>query len=72
MCCESLGKAEVKCPFYRRDDGSSRLVCEGIVEDSTLTWNFSSREDLRGQLDIFCCDYFKNCEVYRMLMESKY
>ena len=68
----SYKQVYVKCPFYRRDDGSRCLTCEGVVEDSTLKWMFRHKEDLNQQMDIFCCDYYKNCEVYRMLMEAKY
>ena len=62
----------VKCPFYHRDDSRSMLTCEGIVEDSTLKWIFKYKKDLKKQMNIFCCDCYKNCEVYRMLMDAKY
>ena len=26
----------VRCPFYRRDDGKRRIVCEGIIDDSSI------------------------------------
>ena len=68
----SYKQVHVKCPFYRRDDCQTKLTCEGIVDDSTLNWNFRRKEDMLQQMDIFCCAYFKNCEVYRMLMEAKY
>ena len=68
----SYKQTEVQCPFYHRDDGRSCLTCEGVVEGSTLCWNFKQKADLKKQMDIFCCEYYKNCEVYRMLMEAKY
>ncbi len=72
MSSGSYTQVYVKCPFYHRDDGKIRLTCEGIVENSTMNWNFRCKADLQQQMDIFCCEYYKNCEVYRMLMEAKY
>ena len=65
----------VQCPFYRYDECYEktrihRIVCEGIVDKSTLVLNFRYKKDFRIQLDTFCCEYFKKCEVYRMLMEK--
>ena len=72
MSSGSYKQVEVRCPFYHRDDGRNMLCCEGVVEGSTLHWNFQKRQDLQQQMEIFCCEYYKNCEVYRMLMEAKY
>ena len=72
MSSNSYQQVYVKCPFYHRDDSRNSITCEGVVENSTLKWNFRKKEDLKQQMDIFCCDYYKNCEVYRMLMDSKY
>ena len=72
MSSGSYRQVNVKCPFYRLDDCRGKVVCEGIVEGSTVSLNFKNREDLNQQMDIFCCEYYKNCEVYRMLMEAKY
>lgn len=67
------GKADVLCPFYRTDDSKRhRIVCEGIVDKSTLAITFCSKRDYADQLDIFCCEYYRNCEIYRMIMASKY
>ena len=65
-------QVHVKCPFYHRDDSNRKLTCEGILDGSTLTLNFRRKSDLDQQMEIFCNDYYKNCEVYRMLMEAKY
>ena len=34
------GKPEVKCPFYRGDDGRGCLACEGVVEDCCMEWKY--------------------------------
>ena len=60
----------VRCPFYKKDDGHYRIVCEGIVENSTITLTHQRESHYKKQMEIFCCDRYKNCEVYRMLMEK--
>ena len=67
------GKADVLCPFYKFDDWNKhRIVCEGIVDQATLASTFRIRQDYQEQLDIFCCEHYKKCEIYRMIMEAKY
>ena len=68
------GKTDAQCPFYKFDVGQQkrRIVCEGIVEKSTLELRFSRKRDYDTQLNVFCCEHYKKCEVYRMLMEAKY
>ena len=55
----------VRCPFYRRDDGCKTITCEGVVDDSTIKWSFQKKADRKQQMNIFCCEYYKNCEVPR-------
>ena len=65
------GKADVLCPFYRFDDGQKRrITCEGIVDRSTLALTFRKRLDYDTQLGVFCCEHYKKCEVYEMLMKK--
>lgn len=68
------GKADAQCPFYKFDEAlqQRRIVCEGIVDDSTLELRFNRIKDYRTQLEVFCCEHYKRCEIYRMLMVSKY
>lgn len=67
------GQADAKCPFYCSDDHQRRrIICEGIVDKSTLALTFRRRCDYDTQLGVFCCEHYKNCEIYRMLMENKY
>ena len=67
------GKTDAQCPFYRFDDPQKlRIVCEGIAEGSTLAWLFRRKKDLDTQFQVFCCEHYKKCEVYRMLMQAKY
>lgn len=67
------GKHDAKCPFYKFDDEKKRrIICEGIVDESTLALTYRQRIDYDTQLGVFCCEHFKKCEVYRMIMETKY
>ena len=67
------GRVDAQCPFFRSDSGPQRRInCEGIVDKSTLALTFQRKRDYEKQLSIFCCEYYKNCEIYRMLMENKY
>ena len=65
------GKVDAQCPFYKFDDFKKRRIsCEGIVDNSTLALYFCRKKDYDTQLEVFCCEHYKNCEVYRMLMEK--
>ena len=68
----SYKQADVQCPFYRYDDGRRRITCEGIVDGCSLALIYIRRVDFETQLNVFCCEHYRNCEVYRMLMENKY
>ena len=65
------GKADAQCPFYKSDeDQKKRICCEGIVEESTLALTFLRKNAYKKQLEVFCCEHYKKCEIYRMLMEK--
>lgn len=65
------GKVDAQCPFYKFDDFNKRRIsCEGIVDNSTLALYFQRKRDYDTQLNVFCCEHYKKCEVYKMLMEK--
>ena len=67
------GKVDAQCPFYKFDDHQKRrIVCEGPVDESTLALTYCRKFDYTMQLSLFCCEQYKKCEVYRMIMEAKY
>ena len=67
------GQADAQCPFFKFDEVKrKRIVCEGFVEDSCLALIYCRVKDYETQLRVFCCEHYKKCEVYRMLMASKY
>lgn len=61
----------VQCPFYHRDDGHNTVTCEGIMDDSEIILAFSHPEDFEKQMEVFCCQYYEKCELYRAA-EDKY
>ena len=68
-----MGKVDALCPFYKYDDGKKRrIICEGLVDKSTLALTYRHKDDYDTQLRVFCCEHYKKCEVYRMIMEAKY
>ena len=73
----SRDDTKVQCPFYQYDECFNkkkchRITCEGLVDGSTLILNYKFKRDYRIQLDTFCCEYYDRCEIYRMLMTTKY
>lgn len=69
----SFYKVYATCPFYKNDDmGARSIVCEGIVDKSSILLRFSRTDDYRIQMEVFCCQHYEKCEIYRMLMENKY
>lgn len=67
------GRSDAQCPFFKSDVGTQRrILCEGIVDKSTLALSFNRKKDYETQLIVFCCEHYKKCEIYRMLMEAKY
>ena len=66
-------QANVQCPFFKFDEWrQKRIVCEGLVDESSLALIYCRREDYEAQLGVFCCEHYKKCEVYNMIMEAKY
>lgn len=60
----------VQCPFYKWDDGKKRITCEGLTDDSSLALIYHRNADYEQQLDVFCCEHYNMCEIYRLLNEK--
>lgn len=71
MSSGSYKQVHVLCPFYQRDDGNHRIICEGLTDNSTINLFYHECTDYSIQITTFCCKYYKNCEIYRML-QNKY
>lgn len=61
----------VQCPFWRELEGN-RIGCEGITDHCTICLNFDTPDWRAQQERIFCCGAFRNCEIYRAIVEAKY
>ena len=72
MATGSFRQVEVKCPFYKMDDGRRKIACEGPIDDSRLSITFGRRQDFDSQITTFCSEHYTKCEIYRMVMEAKY
>lgn len=62
-----------ECPFFRRGEKAKtgeKIYCESPVPGSSLSLYFRIRDDYNMQYNIFCCDHYEKCEVYRMVMAS--
>lgn len=60
----------VGCPFYKWDDGKRRIVCEGLVDNSSIALVYRNRHDYSIQLETFCCQHWNWCEIHRLLMDK--
>ena len=66
----SYRQVYVRCPFYKSDDGKSKIICEGIVDESRLTISFGRRDDYETQITVFCSEHYRKCELYRIIKEK--
>ena len=65
-------RVDVGCPFFKTDDGKLTITCEGVTDGSFIIQRFLRKSDWECQTRTFCCEHYKKCEIYRMLMEYKY
>ena len=71
----SYRDGKIRCPFFRKEDGRRhKIICEGPGDAVSLSWNFATKDERQRirQMEVFCQDCYRNCEVYQMLNESKY
>lgn len=68
----SFRQVDVQCPFYKSDDGRSGITCEGFGDARSLIQTYRYKADYVKQMEVFCCERYKKCEVYRVLMATKY
>lgn len=66
----SYYQVDVRCPFFKFDDGKRRITCEGLIEDSSLALIYHKKRDFETQIRTFCCEHYERCEIYRILMEK--
>ena len=63
----SYNAADVKCPFYRRDDPkTSSLTCEGVLPGSSVKSHFGGKKELQRTIRRFCAGDYKTCPWYKV------
>lgn len=70
MASGSYKQIFVQCPFYKHDDGMHRITCEGLIDKSSISLSYLARRDYDIQMRSFCCEHYKKCEIYKILMEK--
>lgn len=55
----SYKQINVRCPFYKFDDGKRRITCEGIIDDNSLALIYHNKADYETQIDVFCSEHYK-------------
>lgn len=65
-------QAYVRCPYYLRDDGKTKLHCEGFVDDSKIELVFPNKQARRQYINDHCCGDFAQCMVCKAISEAKY
>ena len=68
----SYNQVYVKCPFYKEDDGRLSIICEGFGDACYLKQRYHNKAQYATQISVFCCKNYQRCEVYRLLMKTKY
>ena len=66
----------MKCPYYVGEDSARHVIrCEGLGDAYYMEWGFGNREkERKRQMQVFCASVkgCQNCEMYRIIRESKY
>ena len=69
----SYAAVNVQCPFYRDDDGKSRITCEGLADKSYITLRYEQDIDWKWQMAHCCQDRYGylQCGIYKALIEKE-
>lgn len=64
---------DVQCPFFRNVDRKQRKIsCEGLEPQSNVQLVYRRQDAMARQAEIFCCENYENCEIYRAILEARY
>ena len=72
MASGTFARVDVLCPFYRCDKARRSISCEGFLDKSSIQILFVRNKEFQFHFATYCCKNYKMCEVYRMIMDSKY
>jgi len=56
------------CPWFRKESLGC-IECDGLTEDSTIQF-WLPEEDKKEHLRIFCCNNWRNCELYTAIAQQ--
>lgn len=63
---------DVRCPFYKTDK-RCQIKCEGYRADMTSVHiNFMTPDHHRKYIRLYCCDRYRSCYMYKLIMKVKY
>ena len=66
----------VRCPFWLNSVPAKGcggyIACEGPIANTQLRLCYESKKDRKQQEELYCIKNYICCEIYRMLMDSKY
>lgn len=65
----SFESANVKCPFYKRND-QRKIFCEGIDSESQMILEYEEKEKARKKIRESCSERYKDCEVYKAILKK--
>lgn len=67
----TAGTSDFRCPFFK-GHGRTDLVCEGLVDKSSIILRYQQTSDKEMQSTLYCKGLYSYCEIYNMLMRAKY
>lgn len=70
MATKGWNQFYVLCPFFLQDDGKFEIRCEGIHDGCDVCLKFRTKQEFKIQLDTYCKNHYKKCEIYRTVMEK--
>ena len=68
---EPWKSADVKCPFYLRDDKHT-IECEGFSEGLILTLSYRNMDGKNKHMGTFCAGPYSRCPICQDTMNIKY
>ena len=64
----SYYSADVKCPYYMRDDPRAcTITCEGVLPGSTVKSHFPGKKAILTQIERRCAGNYKGCPWYQVV-----
>ena len=64
-----------QCPFFHdavMKGSNAVLICESPFPYSSMSFTFQFKHAWSTHQRVFCCQNYKECSVYKFLMEHKY